>query len=93
MFSTKAKKKEKDKPKDVCQRLHAKKRAYQRYGLTLTTADLNRLSDQIVFKENCVLVQKQSNRVSIFDVIFMDMKVRVSYDFLRKQVITFLPIN
>lgn len=70
------------------QRLHAKKRAFERYGLDLTNelyAELNTLA------ASATVLERQSNRLTIRKIIFKTYPIRVVYDSHRKQIVTFLP--
>lgn len=75
--------------KASCQRYHAKKRALERFDVSLTTADLN-LVVQMIQDGRATFIEKQSNRVSVFAVIINDKKVNVVYDKTRKTIVTFL---
>jgi hypothetical protein len=70
------------------QRLHAKKRALERYGLDLTDefyAELNSLAS------SAPVLERQSNRLTIRKFFFQNHPIRVVYDSHRKQIVTFLP--
>lgn len=71
------------------QRIHAKRRAYQRYGLVLNKWDLRELVTAIQ-SNKATHVEKRSNRVSEWDVQFHGETVRVVYDNMRKTIVTFL---
>jgi hypothetical protein len=79
-------------PKKRLERWHAITRARQRYGLHLTTADLDEVAADI--QEGMIelrLVEEQSNRVVVYDCIIKGMDVRIVYDKMRKAVTSFLP--
>ncbi|MCX6760465.1 MAG: hypothetical protein NTW46_03965 [Candidatus Nealsonbacteria bacterium] len=71
---------------------HAKRRADIRYGTTLSNQDLEnivRLSQQ----QKGVFKEKQSNRVSHWEVEYKGILFRAVYDRQRKKIITFLPLE
>lgn len=76
--------------KALAQRLHAKKRASQRFGLALTTADLRQIAESIR-RGNSTPIERQSNRVTLHRVEFKGEQYRVVYDRKRKEIVTFLP--
>jgi len=76
--------------KSKAQRIHAKRRCAQRYGVPLS----DQLQDELIGKiqsGQATIVHKQSHRVSIFDVAHGDRTLRVVYDRNTKQLVTFLP--
>ncbi len=85
------KKKKKGKhSKDKAQYIHAQRRALERYDLEYT----NELKEGIIAKimnGNAAFVDRQSNRVSIFDVEVQGKSVRVVYDKQRKNIASFIP--
>lgn len=72
------------------QEIHAKRRAFERYGLTLNNSDLAEIKNQIQFGEAQHL-ESQSNRVSVFSLNMAGTEVPVVYDTSRKTVVSFLP--
>lgn len=72
------------------QRIHAKRRAEQRFGLTLSRADLNELVRQIQRGE-AEFLARESNRVSRFRVRVRGASAEVIYDKQRKNIVTFFP--
>ena len=71
------------------QEAHALRRAYLRYGLRLTQHDLHTIRNEIQ-EGRSTCVQTQSNRISVHDLVYKDVPVRVVYDKMRKTVVTFL---
>lgn len=71
--------------KHIAQRIHAKKRAKERYGVDFTTSDLKNLIDKIQNRK-ALLIEKQSLRLSVFKVDIY----YVVYDKKRKEIVTFL---
>lgn len=78
--------------KSQAQRIHAKRRAEERYGLALNRQDLRDVADSIQ-RGDAVHVQTTSNRTSVHDVKHKGIKVRVVYDRIRHNVVTFLPLG
>lgn len=68
---------------------HALRRAMERYGLHLTEQDLNLIRKAIqAGASQCV--NKQTWRVSVHDLRYMDTDIRVVYDKERKSIVSFL---
>jgi len=76
--------------KKHAQRHHAKQRAYQRYGWNLNKHDLNLLAKRIQ-RGDGRFVERQSNRVTVWDIDINGETARVIYDSQRHQIVTFLP--
>ncbi len=76
--------------KAVALRIHAKRQAFLRYGVTLNSADLRELIEAIR-KGDGVFIQKKSNRVSCWKVYWRGTPLVLLYDKVRKSVVTFLP--
>lgn len=76
--------------KSQSQKIHAKKRAFERYGLMLNRADLMELVNKI-HNNSATLLEKQSHRVRVFLVECKGIKVPVVYDNQRKTIVSFLP--
>jgi hypothetical protein len=71
---------------------HAQNRGWERYGLPLDAAGLDKVVRQIQSGQ-ATFVGRESLRVSIFDVAMEGGTVcRVVYDRHRKSVVTFLPV-
>jgi len=68
---------------------HARRRASERYGLSLTDQLHTEIVKQIQTSKS-QLIEKQSNRISVHDVIVNDETIRVVYDRDRKLIVTFL---
>ena len=77
--------------KAAAQRVHAIRRAKERYGVHLTTADLDRCVAMIQNNQSTV-VARQSHRVTAHDVPLGGAAgtVRAVYDSRRKTIVTFL---
>jgi len=76
--------------KKHAQRVHAVRRAAERYGLSMNHRKLRILVDDIQ-KGRGEFVRRQSHRVSIWRIDVEGHSVRVVYDKLRKTIVTFLP--
>ena len=76
--------------KTQCQRIHAKRRAYERFDLELNRHQLRDLVQQIQ-NGKAEHIESQTNRVSIKRVTFEGKKYTVAYDKTRQTIITFLP--
>lgn len=71
-------------------RIHARKRALERYNLEVDRKLLNWFAGQI--KSNkAIFFRRKSNRVTNWIVKYNNENYLVSYDKQRKTIITFLP--
>jgi hypothetical protein len=80
------------KDKAQCQRIHAKKRAFERYGIVLNRPVLNGIIQDIQ-NNRATFIEKQSNAKSFWFVMVGEQKCRVVYDKNRKTISTFLPLE
>ena len=69
---------------------HARLRSLERYGLELTKQVHSELV-KMIRDGWAVQVEKQSNRVSIYQTEYRGHSLRFVYDHMRKQIVTFLP--
>lgn len=69
---------------------HARLRAWQRYGIRFTHQTAADLTAQIR-SGKARFLERQSNRVTKFEVEVNGAWIPVIYDATRKQVVTFLP--
>lgn len=76
--------------KALAQRRHAKRRANERFGLTLNRHELQALTSAIR-AGRFAFVERQSNRVTVWAGIVKGQSVCVVYDSKQHQVVTFLP--
>jgi len=72
------------------QRNHSKRRFRQRYGIDFNQ-QMRQEFRRLIQSNQCVLVEKQSNRISIWDVTYEGNVYRIVYDKQRKNVVTVLP--
>jgi predicted NUDIX family NTP pyrophosphohydrolase len=71
---------------------HAKRRAYERYGIFVDKPFIRNIV-RLIQNGNATLITKQSRRVTIWDVVLEGNTYRVIYDNRTKNIATFLPIN
>ncbi len=76
--------------KKSCQRIHAKRRLEERFGLTINRHQLRDLVLQIQ-SGKAEHLETQSNRISIKAVTVNGQKIAVVYDRNRQNIVTFLP--
>lgn len=76
--------------KSKSQKVHTLRRCFQRYGFRLSKKGYADIVRQIQSGE-ARFVEKQSNRVSIFEVYCKGEKIMVVYDCTRKTIASFLP--
>lgn len=79
------------KPKLHSLRSHAKRRAFERYGMSLNRKDIDEMVHQIQ-SGKAIFIEKQSIRVSKFAVVVRDTKMVAIYDKVRKTIVTVLPV-
>lgn len=77
-------------PKREAQRVHAKRRAAERYGLILNRSDLREIVLAIQ-RQQATFLFKESNRLTHYALDFQGKRVVVVYDKQRKTIVTFLP--
>ena len=90
-------KRRKKKPKKIkrtkqqCQNVHARRRFIQRFGIPLTK-ELKLQLLTMIHKGHCQFIEKQSNRISLFDLYIPDngTKIRVVYDKIRHNIVSVL---
>lgn len=78
--------------KKIGQRIHAKKRFMERYGLSVTTKDLGVMVSQIQ-NGQAEFIRRASTRVTIWDILFESKKMRVVYDRNTHNIVTVFPLN
>tara|TARA_Y100000034_G_scaffold91156_1_gene109940 strand:+ start:1008 stop:1268 length:261 start_codon:yes stop_codon:yes gene_type:complete len=77
--------------KTKAQRIHAKKRFVERYGLDFTRHVRREFCRRIQKQEKARFIERQSTRVSVWDVEYEEKIYRVVYDKIRKSIVTVLP--
>jgi len=81
----------KKRNKKTCQAIHATKRGVERAGIVLgpkSQAEIVRMIQGVI--PGAKFLEKQSNRVSLFDVEWEGHRLVTAYDRHRKQIITIL---
>ncbi len=84
------KKRKKKGDKSDAQRDHAKRRFKERYGFDFNR-NIRREFVGLIQHNQCHLIEKQSNRTSVWDVIYEGNVFRVVYDKQRKNIVTVFP--
>lgn len=84
--------KHKELSKTRGQRIHAKSRARERYGITLNRKQLIEVV-QLIQNRKGIFVERQSNRVTRWLVSYQNETLHVVYDSQRHNIATFLPIK
>jgi hypothetical protein len=77
-------------PKLKTQKRHAKIRALERYAIGLTNQGLDQ-AVKMIQKGKATFIERQSLRVTVWEMDIDGKRVRVVYDKLRKNLATFLP--
>ena len=72
-------------------RIHAKRRAFQRYNIMPNDEELDVLVKRIQERQQVTFVERQSDRVTVWDLDVLGTLCRVAYDGQRKMISTFLP--
>jgi hypothetical protein len=75
--------------KAQAERVHAKKRAKERYNLDLNRFDLREIIQQISLKQ-AKLLENKTNRLALYQIDVKGISCKVIYDRQRKQIVTFL---
>lgn len=78
--------------KKTSERIHAKKRALQRYDLVFTKKVRNEVKAKIRNSKGKFLF-RQSRRVTVWQVEYDNKPLKVVYDTLRGEIVTFLPLD
>jgi hypothetical protein len=72
------------------QKIHAKRSAFRCHGICLNSKNLKQITHSIR-RGKSEFIEKRSNRVTEWKVVFRDITLRLLYDKNRGQVIKFLP--
>lgn len=72
------------------ERVHAKRRAKERFGLNLTKDVRDLLRGKIKRGEG-TFISRRSRRISIWRISYENIFYRVVYDKDRHEIVTFLP--
>lgn len=76
--------------KKTSERIHAKRRALQRYHIDFTKEVRNHIKTQIRNSTGKFLY-RQSRRVTVWEVTYENIPLRVVYDTKRSEIVTVLP--
>jgi hypothetical protein len=76
--------------KAQCQVIHAKRRALERYGLSLNRKSYGELV-KIIQSGKALFLERQSNRISIFSLTYQEKQLKCVYDSHRHKIVTLLP--
>lgn len=76
--------------KDRAQRVHAKRRIEERFGLTLNRQTYFHLVKRIQ-TGRATFIGRQTNRVKLYEIEYQGVVMRVVYDNIRHNIVTFLP--
>lgn len=76
--------------KTKSQRLHAKRRALERYGISLNRKRYREIVADIQAGRG-EFIERRSHRISVWKVKIAGELVRVVYDKIRKTIVTVLP--
>ena len=82
--------KKKRRTKRDGQKIHAKKRALQRYGIDVNSKLLHELIKQIQSGKSNYL-ERKTHRISIHLVHYEGKSFKVAYDKTRQNICSFLP--
>ena len=75
--------------KKAAEARHAKKRALQRYGVKINRQDFFNIKKMVGLSRTKPL-ERRSNRVCVHEIEYAGKTMRIVYDSLRGQVVTFL---
>lgn len=89
-FSRRRRRKKRTKSEN--QRIHAKRRARERYGICLVRRDLDKMVASIQSRNGAAeIVRKVNNRISTWLVTYKGIDLPAVYDCHRHNIVTFLP--
>lgn len=80
-------KRHKGQKKTESQRIHFSRRCIDRFGFCPSLDERKAVVD-LIQSGGAIFVEKQSNRVSVFQVVMRGMKMNVVYDKQRKALVT-----
>ena len=78
--------------KKTSERIHAKRRALQRYNLEFTKKVRNQIKSKIQ-SNGAKFLHRQSRRVTVWEIDHENRKFKVVYDTMRGEIVTFLPLE
>lgn len=71
---------------------HAKRRAFERYGIQITGTDISKIR-RIIRTGKADSIKKCSNSRSVYLVLYRDIQWKVVYSRTMKTIITILPLG
>jgi len=74
------------------QRIHATRRAKQRYGLELDKSDIDKIIN-LIQNRGAVETKKLTNARTLHVIQYKEQELKVIYDKKRHNVCTFMPIE
>ncbi len=77
--------------KKIGQRIHAKRRCFARYGISITSRQIKQIVRKIQLQIDATMLHRVSNRRSIWKVYYLELEIIVVYDSGRSNIATFLP--
>lgn len=84
-----------DFTKKEAERLHAQRRLQERYGIALSGKEykgvIRCITSSTRTNPTATLIERQSQRVSVWLVPFRDTVLKAVFDVNRSEIITFLP--
>ncbi len=80
------------KKKSQNQMKHAIRRIKERFNIELNDNQYTQLCNRIKNKKGSIFVEKQTNRVYVYDIQIEEQTVRVVWDKHRKSIVTALNI-
>lgn len=75
--------------KVFAQQKHARSRAIQRFDVELSNDDL-RVLVSLIQAGKAIFIERQSNRITVFSILFKGKVLYPVYDSSRKSIATFL---
>lgn len=68
---------------------HANRRCKERFGVSLKKEEQQEVI-KLIQRHEAVFVERQSNRITVWDVLYKNTDMRVVYDTSRKVIVTVL---
>lgn len=87
-----AKQHKKNSPKRRCEKLHAKKRFWQRFREDLSNKELTEICAKLQ-NQQYKFIERQSYRITIWQGIVKEKEVYMVYDSKRNVIVSFMPLN
>lgn len=78
--------------KAEAQVIHAKRRAFERYGVQLNRKTYHAMV-RMIQSGKALFIRRRSNRVSLFYLVYQERAFKVVHDSKRHRIVTFLNDN